>query len=233
MKIKPAIGAAIFGFIAVTYVTIKPAHAVLTNIDLSSYVNANYGIHPSSFPTGVSLGTEGTGISFDIATFGSYAGIWAGTGGSGVSVTIPLNVSGQASFYALLNNAYGTTNAIEYRITISTLNNGDFTWDAVGGVDTRDYHQNIYTNTLAPTTLVWFNNGQGERIDMREFDLPAAAAGDTVTGFKITQVNGRDFAMFAGLTFSTEPATVPEPAGLAVLGAGLLGLGAVRRRRPR
>ena len=111
------------------------------------------------------------------------------------------------------------------------------TYQSIGGVDTRDFNANIFTNTLAPTTLPWFDNGSGQRLDLRQFTLPTSFAADTISGFTITQNGNNDVALFSGLTFSTlagivptNPVATPEPASLAVVSAGLLGLIGLRRR---
>ena len=211
-----------------------PAYAAFTEIDLSGAVNANVAIHPETFPVGLSMGNQGTGIPFAIAPFparGTVAGTWLGQG-TGSSVTVAVNAPGQASFYALLNNYYGTPGANEYTITIRASNNESVTYNAIGGVDTRDYNSNVFTNTIANTTTPWFDNGIGQRLDLREFNLPGSFLTETVASFTITQVNPNDQALFSGLTFSTVPiAAVPEPETYALMLAGLALLGSCRRRR--
>lgn len=64
-------------------------------------------------------------------------------------MTVAVNAPGQASFYPLLNNYFGTPRANEYTITIKGTNNDTMTYSAIGGVDTRDYNSNTFTNAIA------------------------------------------------------------------------------------
>src|ERR1035437_7809866 len=102
-----------------------PALAAYTTIDIRSYVNSNVAINSSTFPTGVSSSNQGLSVPFNIAVYGGAAGTWnpdyaAGNHMGGPIVGTSLTVSlaslniGQASFYALLNNYYGTPGANEY-----------------------------------------------------------------------------------------------------------------------
>ena len=211
------------------------AFAQFTNVDISSVVNGNIDRGTSTFPTGLSTGNESTGIPFLISTYpdaNGYAGSWIG-GAVDSSATVAVNAPGQASFYALLNNYFGTPGGDEYDITITATNGDTVTYQSIGGVDTRDFNSNIYTNTIADTTTPWFDNGIGQRLDMREFSLPASFLTETVSTFAITQVNGTDSALFTGLTFSSQPlvSAVPEPQTYALLLAGIGFLGFVSRRR--
>jgi hypothetical protein len=211
------------------------AFAQFTNVDISSSVNANIDRGTSTFPVGLSTGNQSSGIPFLVSPFpttGGYAGSWIGTG-TGSSVTVAVNAPGQASFYALLNNYYGTPGADEYDVTITATNGDSATYQAIGGVDTRDFNANVFTNTIANTTTPWFDNGVGQRFDLREFSLPTSFLAETVATFTIRQVNGRDSALFTGLTFSSQPimAPVPEPETYALMLAGLGLLQWVARRR--
>ena len=219
-----------------------PAFAAYTPVDISSYVNGSVAINPDSFPIGTSTGNQGSGVVFQTAPnpyAPSLMGTWlAPSANASLVVDLSgLNITGQASFYALLNNYYGTPGADEYDITITATNGDAFTYQSIGGVDTRDYNQNVFTNTIASTTFAWFDNGypNPQRLDLREFTLPSAFAADTIKSFTITQMDNGDLALFSGLTFSDKPivTSVPEPTSVAMLlaGASLLALRA-RRRRP-
>lgn len=213
--------------------------AAYTNVDLSSYVNGNLLIHPSSYPTGLSTGNQATGIPFNVSTFNSTnAGAWfaKGTSSPGTSSTLSVdltsyNIFGQASFYALLNNYYGQSGVNEYNVVVHATNGDSVTYSSIGGVDTRDYNNNK-VNNIAGTTTPWFNNGLGQRLDVRQFALPTSFATETLSSFQIVQLQSSDPAFLTGLTFSSAPAatfSVPEPMSLTVFGFGLAGLLAARR----
>jgi len=219
-----------------------PAQAAFTTVNITSYVNRNVFFNPSTFPTGLSYGNRGTGVLFDVAQFptaSGVAGIWSVGASVGNSLTVALTsfgISGQASVYALLNNTFGTPGLNEYNVTITATNNDTVTYQSIGGVDTRDYNAAAFSNTIANTTAEWFNNGIGQRFDVREFTLPVVFANDIIASFTITQANYGsygDAALFSGLTFSDAPPVnlVPEPASIALLGAGLTSLGLIRRKR--
>ena len=100
----------------------------------------------------------------------------------------------------------------QYNITTVATDGDSVTYQSVGGVDTPDYNFSEFTNSIANTTFPWFNNGIGQRLDLREFNLPASFANETVSDFIITQEVPSDSALFSGLTFSTQAYNAaPEP----------------------
>lgn len=228
-----------------------PAQAAFTEVDILPYINGNVSTGVQTFPVGTTDGNTGTGIPFTTYAFDGYTGsaFLAGRSSPGTSSTLTVdlssyNLTGEASFYALLNNYYGTPNANEYNVIINFSNGQSETYQSIGGVDTRDYNYNPATdNTIANTTANWFTNvgvtgnpQSYQRLDVREFTLAPAYQNLTIANFEIQQLESGDPALLTGLTFSTQPATdlntgVPEPASLAVLAVGLAGLGLRRARR--
>jgi hypothetical protein len=207
-----------------------------TTTNLSSYLNSNIAINPQTIPVGTTTGNQGTVIPFDITTYGPNAGIWLASSSATGILDVHVNVSGQASFYALLNNYFGTPGADEYNITIKATNGDSVTFQSIGGVNTRDYNANVFTNTISSTTTPWYNNGIGQRLDVREFTLPSNFANDTISDFIITQVDTGDPAVFSGLTFSSAPASftgTPEPMSLFLSASGVLLVAAIVRYKRR
>ena len=202
-----------------------------TTTDVSSYVNANIAFNPQTVPTGTTTGNQGTNIPFDIAPYNSLAGSWIASASADGVLDVRLAVSGQASFYALLNNYFGAPGTDEYDVTLKATNGDSVTYSSIGGEDTRDYNANVFTNTIAHTTFPWFNNGIGQRLDVREFNLPSRFATETISDFVITQKDLNDPAVFSGVTFSTT-SYAPEPisCGLCAAGLAAAGLLGIRRR---
>jgi hypothetical protein len=211
------------------------AEPVYTTIDIDGYVDWQITNAPGTMPIGVSTGNQATNIPFDVSASPNnpnWSGIWLADGvGDTLSIDLgDYNLTGQTTVYALLNNFYGTPNANEYNVTISTATQS-IAFTSIGSVDTRDYNAAWYTNSLlAATTTPWFDNGQGQRYDVRTFALPASFADEQITSFSITQVRNGDVAVFAGLTFYGTP-PVPEPETYALWLAALGLMGAVIRRR--
>ncbi|MDR3323598.1 MAG: hypothetical protein LBS89_05270 [Zoogloeaceae bacterium] len=194
-----------------------------TTIDLDNHVTRGITINPDTMPIGQSTGNQGTDIPFDLSASplnASHSGIWLASDTGGV-LTVDLSaydLTGQTYFYALLNNFYGTSGVNEYNVTISTLTQS-VTYQSIGNYDTRDYNSSTWTNgVLASTTTPWYDNGIGQRYDVRTFALPSSFADEAIISFSITQVNSRDSAALAGLTFyGSSVAAVPEPETYAML----------------
>jgi autotransporter-associated beta strand protein len=198
-----------------------PALAAYTEVDISGYLNGNPVINPQYFPVGSSTGNVGQGIPFITSAYGgsNYMGsaFLQGTTSPGTSSTLTINLAGQSltgqkSFYALLNNYYGTPSANEYNITLNFTNSTSYTYQSIGGVDTRDFNYNPATaQTIANTTANWWTDliqttpTTWQRLDVRTFSIPLADQGLTIGSLTITQLQSGDPAMLSGLTFSTLP----------------------------
>jgi hypothetical protein len=219
------------------------ARADFIEVDISSYLNGNVLLGAITDPVGLSYGNANTGIPFETYAYGAngYMGsaFLAGTSSPGTSSALTINLSsyditGESSFYALLNNYYGTLGQDEYNVVLTFSGGGSVTYESIGGVDTRDYNQNT-VNTISDTTTTWFNNGQGQRLDVREFLIPTQYQSSQLLSIAIDQLDSNDPAFLSGLTFSTGvPASfVSEPSSFALFGVGVLSVCLVQFQRRR
>ncbi len=218
-----------------------PAHAAYTTVNISNYINGNITINDQLDPVGLTEGSTGLGIPFQTSGYGPNgfmgSAFLAGRASPGASSTLTIDltgqsITGQASFYALLNNYFGQPGVDEYTVTINFVGGASESYASIGGVDTRDYNENV-SNTIANTTTEWWNDGSlGQRLDVREFTIDPAHLNDQIASFQITQLQPADPAFLSGLTFSTEAAQVlvPEPGSVPLLVLGAVGIAVARRR---
>jgi len=151
-----------------------PVQADYTTVDIGSYINTAGTLNPTTFPKGLSTGNTGTGIPFYTSTLPSSSnmgfallgaptvlptGITLKPGaptGLDSELTINLssyNLSGQVSFYLLLNNYYGNAGLNEYTVNLNFNDSASQSYNSIGGADTRDFNNNpAFTNTISNTT---------------------------------------------------------------------------------
>ena len=214
------------GFLSVC----SAAHASYTTVDLDGVVDANLALGEPAFPTGTTTGNTGTGIPFALSGLNGETGAWIANPWGVETVDVKLDLTGQSSVYALLNNYFGHSGADEYDVTVKATDGDSVTYQSIGGVDTRDYNAAVFTNTVGGTTTPWFSNGLGQRLDVRAFVLPASFLDETISDFIVTQVKWGDSALLTGLTFGASAVPIPEPKTWPLLAIGLLSLTIVRRR---
>ena len=209
----------------------------------------------SSIITAPTNGNQGTGITFADWS-GNYVAVPSTTMNSGSNtLTIdnfsPIALTAGASVQSLWNEGWGLTpNSADNNAAVLigfTNSAGDSaTYGLQSGQTIRDYNNGSYYNTFSgsnTTTALgdvtaqnWWNNGS-QRLDEQSFVLPSSWAGTSLTGFTIDVVGagngpGNDgVAMLSAVNVADPPASVPEPASLTLLAAGVIGLGAARRRR--
>jgi autotransporter-associated beta strand protein len=188
-------------------------------VNISSYLNGNLSINDQLDPLGLTEGNTGTGVPFLTAAYGpnGYMGsaFLAGNYSPASSSMLTINlasqhITGQSTFYALLNNYFGMPNVNEYNVVLNFTNGTSVTYASLGGVNTRDYNYNSFTNTISSTTTNWWSDyaivgTNFQRLDVREFVIPTADVNLTVASLSMTQLQPSAPGFISGLTFSTLP----------------------------
>jgi hypothetical protein len=203
------------------------ALASFETIDLSSSYNIG---HPAlgfgTYPGGAqTLG----GVPFALGNQDSY--FWSGqtaSGGGTSTLVVRVNIFGVDAVHSILNTLWGQAGASTLRIEFAGTGGAFAGFDLLGNVDVRDFHQNIFTNSINGTTTVnVFANQSGQRLDKQRFDLPDSFLSQKLTSITLIDTGSTNFqrAILAGLTAEI----VPTPAASALLLPGVLF--ALRRRR--
>lgn len=209
-------------------------------VDLSTYANgswcnvgggAMYGC--AALPTGQQTYN---GQTFNIANGASgnawFSSVQANGGSAPQTLTINVNIMNATSVNTLMNTFWGQSGmALDTIEFIGSM--GTETQTLTGNNTLRDYNNWVWTNSInAPTTVAWTDTTQ--RLDEQTFSL-GQYAGEDLTQIVITDSGNQNFsrAFLAALTVDTDPdpATIPEPGYLALVGGTLLGAGVLFRRK--
>ena len=201
--------------------SLATANAQQHPIDISAVVNSNWCTFPGvvnclTFPFGTQ---KFDGVTFDIPGSVNTNNVWsaheaAGEGSGQVSITIPVNVANVRTVYTLMDTYWGSTQSGLLSVTFTGTNDATWTYELLGNVDIRDNNNGSKTNSIdcrlpggvhqAGTINAW-TNGQGQRLDMQVFALPASFKTETLLSITITD-NGAPLvqrSLLAAVTVST------------------------------
>lgn len=187
-------------------------------------------------------GNTATGI-----TFANWAGSFneIDPGMSRTFTFTPVALTSNSEVNSLLSTFYGST-AVEVDLTFTNSAGLTATYGLVGDETIRDYNNNVFTDDLpgyniapglgAVTAQNWWNNGQGQRLDVQTFLLPSAWAGTKLTSISLSDPadsGGVDILSALQVADASSTAVTPEPSSLALLSTGLLTAGGLLHRRMR
>ncbi len=205
------------------------AQAALTYTTVSYTYNGFNQERDPNYPQGnVTLG----GIPFDIPVYPDNNNTWDSiNGGSGTMVLeIPLSIYGVEEVHTLINNSWGMTGGPYAWLEFWGSGGAYYKKDLYGNVDIRDWFDGEFTNSINNTTTTNVYSGDG-RTDKQQITLPVDFEDEYLTLIKLTDVGSQDNqrTFLYGVTVGANP--VPLPGGLLLLGSGLMGFIAYRRRK--
>jgi hypothetical protein len=151
--------------------------------------------------------TVSTGGTFQVAATGGFAGAAGGIG----------TLNGRISFSTTVGGV--VTEALRDLFVFSDGAGGTFNFSA-DSVTTRTFANTPGLSTSGSLYLLG---------STRDATLAADATPSSLT-ISFNSTGGSPFSSSATLAVPPEPFDIPEPATLALLGAGLLGTGVARRR---
>ncbi|MBE1425979.1 hypothetical protein H4684_002638 [Desulfomicrobium macestii] len=194
-------------------------------------------ISGSLFPEGdLNLG----GVPFSVPS-GTDLNIWhseIGSTSGSKSLSVDIGLSGVDKVYTIINTYWGESSPGSFAyIEFEGAGGAYYQYLLDGNFNIRDYFGGTYTNSLTSPDAANVWTESGVRLDMQTIDLPDAFLFEDQIAMTLVDNGATGFqrTFLYGLTVGTQnggggPSTVPEPATIILLGAGLLGLAGIRRK---
>jgi hypothetical protein len=200
--ILPPPGEAALGFVYVCAAKAWP-------LDLESIMNSDVWSDTCCAPVGPRLLA---GIPFLFSQGNPNRHVWkasvaARSSSKPVTLIIPVNRPAVSRAWFLLNTEWGQPGPHSYLSLEFTGDRGaHFVKELVGGVDVRDYHRGVYTNTInGTTTRPAYRTSDVEMIDRVEVDLPPEFLTETLRTITLHDTGGSSFqrAILRAVTVSS------------------------------
>ena len=141
-----------------------------------------------------------------------------GFGNSQLTLTIPADVYGVTNVFTLIDTWWGEPGPTSYASLVFTATDGStYTDNLIGGVDIRDYNNDVHTNTINGSSTVNVFNcpideaGYPGRLDMQDIVLPAAFSSKTLGTIQLVDNGQIDLqrVVLDGVTVESVPSACP------------------------
>lgn len=190
------------------------AAAGFTNLAITAKVNANLQTYTggASYPLGGQTRLLG-GVPFALALYnnapGTLGAIQLPANNTVTTHSFPVNITGAARVYTIINSAWGALGANNGKIEVFGSAGAYAKLDLIQGSTIRDHYQGVFQNQLSNPTVATSRFGN-DVLDRQVLLLPAAFLTQSIVEFRFSgnggSAGGSGAAFLAGVTFQSCPA---------------------------